>query len=84
MLYLTLPPLARLLLGRPVALVVVYAVLGSLFIPFLAGTLLVMNRRHAAESGMRTGALGTTLLLACLGLFGYLSYLELARRLWAD
>ncbi|PPB48271.1 iron transporter [Arthrobacter pityocampae] len=42
MLWLTLPPMLLLLLGRPFFLILMYGVLGSLFMPFLAITLLVL------------------------------------------
>jgi Mn2+/Fe2+ NRAMP family transporter len=38
-LWLTLPPMLLLLLGQPVAIILAYGVLGSLFMPFLAVTL---------------------------------------------
>ncbi|WP_166849818.1 Nramp family divalent metal transporter [Isoptericola sp. BMS4] len=41
-LWLTFPPMLLLLLDRPIALVVAYGVLGSLFMPFLALTLLFL------------------------------------------
>lgn len=42
MLWLTIPPMLLLLLGRPFFLILMYGVLGSLFMPFLAITLLVL------------------------------------------
>ena len=39
-LWLTVPPMLLLLLGQPVAIILAYGVLGSLFMPFLAVTLL--------------------------------------------
>jgi len=42
MLWLTIPPMLLLLLGRPFFLIIMYGVLGSLFMPFLAITLLVL------------------------------------------
>jgi Mn2+/Fe2+ NRAMP family transporter len=39
-LWLTFPPMALFALGRPIALILAYGVLGSLFMPFLAVTLL--------------------------------------------
>jgi Mn2+/Fe2+ NRAMP family transporter len=39
-LWLTLPPMLLLLLGQPVAIILAYGVLGALFMPFLAVTLL--------------------------------------------
>jgi Mn2+/Fe2+ NRAMP family transporter len=38
--WLTFPPMLLLLLGKPIGLILTYGVLGSLFMPFLALTLL--------------------------------------------
>lgn len=40
LLWLTFPPMLLLLLGRPIGLILTYGVLGALFMPFLAITLL--------------------------------------------
>jgi Natural resistance-associated macrophage protein len=40
--WMTFPPMILLTLGQPVALVIVYASLGALFLPFLAITLLLL------------------------------------------
>lgn len=40
LLWLTFPPMLLLLLGRPIGLILTYGVLGALFMPFLALTLL--------------------------------------------
>ena len=40
LIWLTFPPMILFLLGRPIALILAYGVLGSLFMPFLALTLL--------------------------------------------
>jgi Mn2+/Fe2+ NRAMP family transporter len=40
--WLTIPPIALLFLDRPIALIVAYGVLGALFMPFLALTLLML------------------------------------------
>lgn len=46
-LWLTFPPMVLHLFGRPTALILAYGVLGALFMPFLAVTLLVLlNSRH--------------------------------------
>ncbi|MGO1979180.1 Nramp family divalent metal transporter [Brachybacterium tyrofermentans] len=46
-LWLTFPPMLLLLLGKPIQVIVAYGVLGSLFMPFLALTLLfLLNSRH--------------------------------------
>ena len=48
---MTFPPMILLAFGQPVALVIVYATLGALFLPFLAITLLLLlnSRRVAPE-----------------------------------
>ncbi|MFC7466323.1 Nramp family divalent metal transporter [Brachybacterium sp. GCM10030252] len=50
-LWLTFPPMLLLLLGKPVQVIVAYGVLGSLFMPFLALTLLfLLNSRHMPQA----------------------------------
>jgi hypothetical protein len=45
--WLTFPPMVLLLLDRPIGLILVYGVLGALFMPFLAVTLLgLLNGRR--------------------------------------
>ena len=65
------------------AVVIVYTVLGALFMPFLAGTLLYMNCSAARiGTALRNRALATGLLATCLVLFVYLFFeklLELLR-----
>jgi Mn2+/Fe2+ NRAMP family transporter len=47
LLWLTFPPMLLLTLGRPFQLVLIYGMLGALFMPFLALTLLwLLNSRH--------------------------------------
>ena len=50
-LWLTLPPMLLLLLGQPITLILMYGVLGALFMPFLAITLvwLLNTDRTPAE-----------------------------------
>ncbi len=45
LLFVTLAPLPFAFMGRPLFIIVTYTVIGSLFIPFLAATLLYMNSR---------------------------------------
>ena len=76
--WLCLPPMLLLLFDRPVAVIVVYSVLGALFMPVLAATLLYMNSRAAwVGERLRNGWPSTVLLLLCLALFGILAGLEL-------
>ncbi|GAB6986096.1 hypothetical protein JCM10369A_26200 [Nocardioides pyridinolyticus] len=71
LLWLTFPPMLLLLLDKPVALILAYGVLGALFMPFLAITLLVLlNRRHDGVPGeWCNGWLSNSLLALCAGLF---------------
>lgn len=68
--WLALAPMSLLLLGRPVALIVAYAIIGALFMPFLAGTLLFLNRA-------RNGPLVTAILALSLLLFAWLTGSEI-------
>jgi Mn2+/Fe2+ NRAMP family transporter len=81
LLMMTFVPMVLLLIDRPVWLVVVYAALGSLFMPFLAATLLILNNRRAEVAELRNGWLINLLLVACLVLFASLGVNELASRL---
>jgi len=76
--YLTFPPMLLLLLDRPVWMVVAYAALGSLFMPFLAATLLRLNTRRAHVGELVNRPMTNLALLACLALFAYLAIAELA------
>jgi Mn2+/Fe2+ NRAMP family transporter len=80
LLFMTFPPMLLLLLGRPVWLVVAYAALGSLFMPFLALTLLLLNNR-ARMGSLRNGWLANSLLVVCVLLFLYLAGVELHSQL---
>jgi len=88
--WLAIPPLSLLALGKPVLLVVIYSVLGALFIPFLAATLLFLNGRREWVGSLRNGPWTIVVLLACLLLFGYIAYdqlgeaFEKARALFAN
>jgi Mn2+/Fe2+ NRAMP family transporter len=77
--WLAIPPLALLSFGKPVLLVVIYSVMGALFMPFLAGTLLVLNGRREWVGSSRNGPLTVAVLTACLALFGYIAYAQLGR-----
>ena len=46
LLWLTFPPMLLFILGKPIALILVYGVLGSLFMPFLAVTLIGLLNGH--------------------------------------
>lgn len=80
LLWLAVPPLALLLFNKPVGLIMVYAIVGALFMPFLSATLLYMNSRRDWVGEFRNGWLTTTLLSLSLILFGYLLVDELISR----
>ena len=64
-----------LLLGQPVLVVIAYASLGALFMPFLAAALLwLMNRRVPRE--YRNGLLANLILGASVLLFIYVGIQE--------
>ncbi|HST71654.1 MAG TPA: Nramp family divalent metal transporter [Kocuria rosea] len=67
--WLTFPPMALLALGKPVFLILLYGVLGALFMPFLAFTLLwLLNTRRTPER-RRNGVFTSVALAVCVVLF---------------
>ena len=83
LLWLALPPLVLLLWDKPVGLIVLYSVVGALFMPFLAGTLLYMNsRREWVGDRLRNGWMTNTLLGLALGLFGYIAVIKVASKVF--
>lgn len=68
--YITLVPLPFAFTGRPIAVIVTYTIVGSLFVPFLAATLLYLNNRVAwAEPVPRNSWITNLLLVVILALF---------------
>ena len=53
-------------LGSPLAIVIAFTVLGSLFIPFVAATLLYLNNRVPFSAPMRKNRLATNLVLVVI------------------
>lgn len=78
MLWLTVPPMALLFLERPFALIVAYGVLGSLFMPFLAGTLIWLLNSGRVAAEWRNGWVSNGLLAAAALLFAVLAGKEIA------
>lgn len=77
-LWLTLPPMALLFMDRPFGLIVAYGVLGSLFMPFLAGTLIWLLNSPRMPTAHRSGWLSNLMLAAAGVLFAVLAGRELA------
>jgi Mn2+/Fe2+ NRAMP family transporter len=74
--YLAFPPLVLLYFKSPLSIVILYAITGAFFMPFLASVLLVMNNRRAWVGPLRNGPLINALLVLSLGLFLYLFFTE--------
>jgi hypothetical protein len=76
--WLALAPIVPILPDRPVGVITLYAVMSALFMPFLAGTLLALNRARLVGEAYRNRWPTIGLLIACLVLFGYLAIRQLA------
>jgi Mn2+/Fe2+ NRAMP family transporter len=76
-LWLTFPPMALLFIERPFGLIVAYGVLGSLFMPFLAGTLLWLLNSERVPREWRSHWVSNSLLAAAAILFAVLAGKEL-------
>lgn len=76
-LWLTLPPMLLLFMDRPFGLIVAYGVLGSLFMPFLAGTLLWLLNSSRVPPEWRSGWVSNLLLGGAAVLFAVLAGREL-------
>lgn len=76
-LWLTFPPILLLFMDRPFGLIVAYGVLGSLFMPFLAGTLIWLLNSERTPVEWRSGWLSNLMLGAAGLLFAVLAGNEL-------
>jgi Mn2+/Fe2+ NRAMP family transporter len=77
-LYLTLGSIAALVFGRPVWVVFAYTIVGSMFFPFVIGTLLWMNRSGRVRAEAPSGAAITAVLVGALALYLFLAARVLA------
>jgi Mn2+/Fe2+ NRAMP family transporter len=75
--WLTFVPMLLLFLGRPFQLVLAYGVLGSMFMPFLAITLLLLLNSTRVPPEWRNGPVSNTGLVIAALLFGIVSVREL-------
>jgi len=78
LLFLAGPPLVLLFTGRPVAMVVLFTVVGSFFMPFLAAVLLYLNNRGDWTGPLRNNIIRNLALVIALALFGWIAISELA------
>lgn len=75
--WLTVPPIALLLLGRPFALIIAYGAFGAFFMPFLALTLMWLLNSARTPVAWRSGWLSNALLSLAAALFVVLCINEL-------
>jgi Mn2+/Fe2+ NRAMP family transporter len=78
-LWLTFPPMALLFLDRPILLVVLYGALGSLFMPFLALTLLILMNSKAVPQQWRNRWWVNVILVLVAAMFLILGGSELVK-----
>lgn len=74
-------PFSLLFIGKPVWLIVLYAVAGSLFMPYLATTLLYLNNKKSLIKNNNSSILINVFLIINLLLFLYLGLLEISNYL---
>jgi Mn2+/Fe2+ NRAMP family transporter len=81
LLYITLAPIPFAFINQPLFIIRTYTIIGSLFIPFLATTLLYMNNRLPKQSMVpRNGRLNNVLLTLALVIFGIVGVNEILAR----
>ena len=82
LLFVSLVPIPFAFTGQPIQVVIIYTIVSSLFVPFVAATLLYLNNRVKwNESVPHNSMLTNLLLVAILVLFGIVGYQEVAARL---
>ena len=82
LLFVALSPIPFAFTGQPIQVIVAYTIVGSLFVPFLAATLLYLNNRVAWKSPVPHNNLATNaLLVVILALFAIVGGDEAVRAL---
>ena len=77
LIFITLVPLPLAFTGRPISIIVIYTIVGSMFVPFLAATLLYLNNRVAwSEPVPRNHWTTNLLLVVILALFLFVGVQE--------
>lgn len=71
--WLTIPPMGLLLLGQPVYLILAYGVLGALFMPFMAVTLLWILNTDRTPAEWRNGLFVNVMMGLCALVFAALA-----------
>lgn len=80
LLYMGFPPLLLLSWQKPLAIVVLYAIAGAFFMPFLGAVLLWMNNRREWVGALRNSWRGNSALGLSLLLFASLFAMEIWQR----
>jgi Mn2+/Fe2+ NRAMP family transporter len=82
LLFITLVPIPFAFTGQPIQVVIIYTIVSSLFVPFVAATLLYLNNRVTWTAAVPHNSIITNLLLVgILALFAIVGYQEVAARL---
>jgi Mn2+/Fe2+ NRAMP family transporter len=77
LLFVALAPIPFAFTGRPIAVIVIYTVVGSLFVPFVAATLLYLNNRVRWTAAVPRNHWSTNVVLAgILALFAVIGAQE--------
>jgi Mn2+/Fe2+ NRAMP family transporter len=80
--FISLVPLPFAFTGRPIQIVIIYTIVSSLFVPFVAATLLYLNNRVAwSEPVPRNSWIANVLLIAILVLFAVVGAQEVMNAL---
>jgi Mn2+/Fe2+ NRAMP family transporter len=82
LLFLAGPPLVLLFAEKPVAMVVLFTVIGAFFMPFLAALLLYLNNRRDWIGPLCNDATRNVALAVALALFGWIAVTELLDVFW--
>ncbi|MEY4095601.1 MAG: hypothetical protein RLZZ53_2800 [Acidobacteriota bacterium] len=81
LLFITLVPLPFAFTGQPIQVVITYTIVSSLFVPFVAATMLYLNNRVKWTEPVPHNSVVTNLLLVgILVLFAVVGYQEVAAR----
>lgn len=84
LLWLTFPPIVLLFQGQPFRLIILYGVLGAAFLPFLAGTLLVLLNSSRTPAEWRNRLLSNAMLVIAGLLFLVLCVKQIWDQPWSE
>lgn len=74
--FMAFPPMLLLFFGEPVLLVIIYAALGALFMPFLATTLLLLLNSQRVARQYRNGIVANAVMVGAVLVFVVLAVQE--------